>query len=91
MIQKSSRNCPETVQKLSRNCPEIVPGNVPENVSEIFPKIFPEIFPGIVLEIVSEKNRRYEFIPRSLICNGEFDCTDGSDEFTCRQRRGTNA
>ena len=34
-------------------------------------------------------NRRYECIPRSLICDGEFDCTDGSDEFTCRQRRGT--
>ena len=36
-------------------------------------------------------NRRHECIPRSLICDGEFDCTDGSDEFTCRQRRGTNA
>ena len=31
-------------------------------------------------------HRQSECIPKSLLCDGEFDCTDGSDEFTCNER-----
>lgn len=32
-------------------------------------------------------SRIHECIDKALVCDGEFDCTDGSDEFSCRKKR----